>query len=58
MGNQKRQLFVPGPPKFTKSVSFPSAFHQLSISFSRHPFSLTRFGATELRIPMYICIYI
>ena len=25
MGNQKRQLFVPGPPEFTKSVSFPSA---------------------------------
>ena len=24
--NQKRQLFVQGPPKFTKSVSFPSAF--------------------------------
>ena len=26
MGDQKRQFFVPGPPKFTKSVSFPSAF--------------------------------
>ena len=26
MGNQKRQLFVPGPPKFTKGASFPSAF--------------------------------
>ena len=26
MGNQKRQLFVPGPPKFTKRVSFSSAF--------------------------------
>ena len=25
MGDQKRQLFVPGPPKFTKRVSFPSA---------------------------------
>ena len=35
------------PPKFTKSVSFPSAFRQLSVSFSSYPFSLTRFGATE-----------
>ena len=26
MGNQTRQLFVPGPPKFAKRVSFPSAF--------------------------------
>ena len=26
MGNQKRQLFVPGPPNFTKNASFPSAF--------------------------------
>ena len=26
MGNQKRQRFVPGPPKFTKSFSFPSYF--------------------------------
>ena len=26
MGNQKRQLFVPGPPKLSKSVSFRSAF--------------------------------
>ena len=26
MGNQTRQLFVPGPPKFIKLVSFPSAF--------------------------------
>ena len=33
MGNQKRQLFVPGSPKFTQSVSFPSAFRQLSVSF-------------------------
>ena len=38
-------------PKFTKrrqlSVSFPSAFRQLSVSFSCYPFSLTGFGATE-----------
>ena len=26
MGNQNNQLFVPGPPQFTKSVSLPSAF--------------------------------
>ena len=33
---QKRQLFVPGPPKFTKSVSFPSAFR--ATGFLAHPF--------------------
>ena len=54
MGNQKRQLFVPGPPKCTKSVSFPSegfpsAFRQLSVSLSCYPFSATRFGAAECR---------
>ena len=26
MCNQKRQFFVPGPPKFTNNTSFPSAF--------------------------------
>ena len=26
MGDPKRQLFVPGPTKFTKRISFPSAF--------------------------------
>ena len=41
MGNQKRQLFVPGPPKFTNK-------RQLSVSFSCYPSSLTRFRAAEL----------
>ena len=40
MGSQKRQLFVPGPQIHQK--------RQLSVSFSCCPFSLTRFGATEL----------
>ena len=40
MGKQKRHFLVPGPPpRFTKSVSFPPC----------HPFSLARFGATEVR---------
>ena len=51
MGNPKRQLFVPGTPymyqKRQFSVSFPSAFRQLSVCFSCYPFSLTRFGPTE-----------
>ena len=42
MGNQKRQLFVPGPLIHQK--------RQLCVSFSCYPFSLTRFGATELKI--------
>ena len=43
MGNQQRQLFVPGPLNSPKAL----AFRQLSVSFSCYPFSLTRFGATD-----------
>ena len=31
MGNQKCHLFMPGPPRFTNSVSFPSAFRRLLV---------------------------
>ena len=48
MSNKGVTFSCQDPPKFTKSVSFPSAFHQLSVSFSCHPFSLTRFGATDI----------
>ena len=42
MRNQKRQLFVPGPPAFTKSVSFPSA--------SRTRFRLPVSGPLKVRL--------
>ena len=38
------------PPKFSKSVIFPSAFLQLSVIFSCYPFSLTLYGATDSSI--------
>ena len=42
--NQKRQLFVPGPPpKFTRKAS---AFRQLSVRF------LSAFRATHFRLPV------
>ena len=46
---QKGQLFVPWPPKFPKSVSFPPAFRQLSASSLCYPFLLTGFGARSGR---------
>ena len=45
------------PPKFSQrvsfSVSFPSAFRQLSVSFSCYPFSLTRFVVPEVKEPHF-----
>ena len=45
MGNQQRLLFVPRTPLNSANTS---AFHQLSVSFSCYPCSLTRFGPTDL----------
>ena len=57
MGNQKRQLFMPRPPRFTQSVSFPSAFRQLSVSFPSAFRQLSisfpsAFRVTRFRLPV------